>query len=120
MLPDINPTLGKELDLNMDTEDKDKEDIASAYLSSYKDEVTKLKRRLYNLSKWYNKFLNTAKFNLEVAKNKIKDLKVKIAYITSLAEGLSKEAEKSQNLYREYIKHTAALATNRKDLGKIL
>ena len=79
----------------MDTRDKDKENIASAYLSSYEDEVTKLKQRIYKLNKRYNNLLNTAKFNLEVAKGKIKELEGKVTYVTNLAKGLGKEAEKS-------------------------
>ena len=104
----------------MDTGDEDEEDIAPAYLSSYEDKVTKLKRKICELNKRYNNLLNTAKFNLEVARGKIKELEERVTCVTNLAEGLGKEAKKSQNLYREYIKYTAAFAVNRKDLGEIL
>ena len=104
----------------MDTRDKDKGDITPIHPRSYKDKVAKLKCKIYKLNKRYNNLLNTTKFNSEVARGKIKELKEKVTYVTNLAKGLSKEAKKSQNLYKEYIKHTTALATNGKDLGKIL
>ncbi|RFN43553.1 gag polyprotein [Fusarium flagelliforme] len=118
--PGTNPTLEEELDLPMDTGDEGEDDIAPAHPSSHEDEVAKLKRRLRDLNKRHDELLNAAKFNSEVAKNKIEDLEAKVAHVTNLAEGLGKEAEKSQNLYREHIEHTAALAANGKDPGEIL
>ena len=104
----------------MDTGDEDKGDITPAYLRSYEDKVAKLKRKIRKLNKRYNNLLNAAKFNSEVARGKIKELKERVTCVTNLAKGLGKEAEKSQNLYREYIEYTAALTVNGKDLGEIL
>ncbi|PTD01179.1 hypothetical protein FCULG_00012703, partial [Fusarium culmorum] len=108
------PTLEEELNLPIETGDKDKEEIILTYPNSHKDKVTKLKYKLQELRKRYNNLLNAAKFNSKVAKNKIEELKGKVSNIANLAKNLSKE------LYKEHIKYTAALAATRKDLGEIL
>ncbi|KAM0539764.1 hypothetical protein ACHAO7_011859 [Fusarium culmorum] len=104
----------------METGDEDEEEIAPTHPDFHKDEVTKLKHKLQELGKRHNNLLNAAKFNSEVAKNKIEELEGKVSNIANLAENLSKEAEKSQQLYKEHIEHTAALAATRKDPGEIL
>ncbi|KAM0539749.1 hypothetical protein ACHAO7_011875, partial [Fusarium culmorum] len=118
--PGTQPTLEEELDLPMETGDKDEEEIAPTHPDFYEDEVTKLKYKLRELGKRHNNLLNVAKFNSEVAKNKIEELEGKVSNIANLAENLSKEAEKSQQLYKEHIEHTAALTATRKDPGEIL
>jgi hypothetical protein len=55
-----------------------------------------------------------------MAKQEIDTLNGKIAELTGIAEGLGKQAETSQRLYKEYIEHTAALAATGKDPGEIL
>ncbi|PTD02799.1 hypothetical protein FCULG_00008994, partial [Fusarium culmorum] len=94
------PTLEEELNLPIETGDKDEEEITPTHPNSHKDKVTKLKHKLQELGKRYNNLLNAAKFNSKVAKNKIKELKGK--------------------LYKEHIEHTAALTATGKDLGEIL
>ncbi|RFN43824.1 hypothetical protein FIE12Z_11940 [Fusarium flagelliforme] len=119
-LPNTHPTLEEELNLPMDTEDKEEEEIALAHPSSYKDEVTKLKRKIQELKKQHDELLNAARYNSKVAKTKIEDLEGRVTNIAGIAENLGKEAEKSQRLYKEYIEHTAALALTGKDPGEIL
>ncbi|CAG2005246.1 unnamed protein product, partial [Fusarium graminearum] len=72
------------------------------------------------LNKRHDDLLDAAKFNSEVAKNKIEELEGKVAHIADIADNLGKEAEKSQMLYKEHIEHTAALAITGKDPGEIL
>ncbi|UZP43480.1 hypothetical protein NXS19_011292 [Fusarium pseudograminearum] len=81
----------------METGDEDEEEIAPTHSDSHED-----------------------KFNSEVAKNKIEELEEKVSNIANLAENLGKEAEKSQQLYKEHIEYTAALAATGKDPGEIL
>ncbi|UZP43502.1 hypothetical protein NXS19_011314 [Fusarium pseudograminearum] len=85
----------------METGDEDEEEIAPTHSDSYEDEVTKLKNKLRELGKRHNNLLNAAKFNSEVAKNKIEELEEKVSNIANLAENL-------------------ALAATGKDPGEIL
>ncbi|RFN44858.1 hypothetical protein FIE12Z_10898, partial [Fusarium flagelliforme] len=94
-LPNTYPTLEEELNLPIDTEDEEEEEIALAYPSSHKDEVTKLKRKIRELKKQYDELLNAARYNSEVAKTKIEDLEGRVTNIAGIAENLGKEAEKS-------------------------
>ena len=114
------PTLQEEIDLNMDTGDEEEGDIAPAHPATHEDEVAKLKRKIRELNQRHDKLLDAAKFNSEVAKNKIEDLEAKVANIANIAEGLGQQAERSQQLYREHIEHTAALTATGKDPGEIL
>ncbi|WXC44437.1 hypothetical protein QX201_004171 [Fusarium graminearum] len=118
--PDTRPTLEEELEIPMDTEDEEEEGITRIHPSTHEDEVTKLKRKLRALNKRHDDLLDAAKFNSEVAKNKIEELEGKVAHIADIADNLGKEAEKSQMLYKEHIEHTAALAITGKDPGEIL
>ncbi|KAM0360994.1 hypothetical protein ACHAO7_012195, partial [Fusarium culmorum] len=86
--PSTQPTLEEELDLPIETGDKDEEEITPTHPDFHKDKVTKLKHKLQELGKRHNNLLNTAKFNSKVAKNKIKELKGKVSNIANLAENL--------------------------------
>ena len=76
------------------------------YLSSYEDEVKKLKKKLRNLGEQHNTLLDNTKNNTKITQNRIKALKEKIANLAEITELLGKIAENSQRLYKEYIKYT--------------
>ncbi|PTD02523.1 hypothetical protein FCULG_00012623, partial [Fusarium culmorum] len=95
------PTLEEELDLPIETGNKDEEEIAPTYPDFHKDKVTKLKYKLQELGKRHNNLLNAAKFNSKVAKNKIEELKGKVSNIANLTKNLT-------------------LTATKKDLGEIL
>ncbi|EWZ34055.1 hypothetical protein FOZG_12071 [Fusarium oxysporum Fo47] len=61
-----------------------------------------------------------AKNNAKIAQNRIKALEKKVADLAEIAELLRKTAKNSQKLYREHIKHTAALTATGKDPREIL
>ncbi|PTD09282.1 hypothetical protein FCULG_00007534, partial [Fusarium culmorum] len=108
------PALEEELDLPIETGNKDKEEIAPTHPDFHKDKVTKLKHKLQELEKRYNNLLNAAKFNSKVAKNKIEELKGKISNIANLAENLkpiirdfiinllNKREEITKYIYKKY------------------
>jgi DNA repair exonuclease SbcCD ATPase subunit len=104
----------------IDTNREEGEILTPAYLSTHKEEVKKLRKRLKELRAVHNTLLNSAKQNSRIAQSKIENLEEKFEIINDIAKALSKDAKKNRQLYREHIKYTAALMAIRKDLREIL
>ncbi|KAG4266524.1 hypothetical protein FPRO03_01808 [Fusarium proliferatum] len=107
-------------DIPIETDEEEEEDITPAHPTTHKGEVAKLRRKFMHLSQQHNTLLSNSKENARISQNQIKGLEKKVTELTGLAKALRAKAEKSQKLYREHIKHTAALAITGKDPREIL